>query len=92
MEEVLSESMAVDSDHARSEHPRQGSAPASHVWTRQLNSQPNRTEKRQESFLAAAAVQHGGFGNAKTWPEHGGLGTRPGIVLPTPVHLVHVGI
>jgi len=80
-------SMAVDNDHARSEHPRQGSTPASHVWTRQLNSQANRTEKRRESFLA---VQHGGFGNAKTWPEHGG--TRPGIVLPTPAHLVHVGI
>ena len=79
--------MAVDNDHARSEHPQQGSTPASHVWTRQLNSQANRTEKRRESFLA---VQHGGFGNAKTWPEHGG--TRPGIVLPTPAHLVHVGI
>ncbi len=68
--------MAVDNDHARLEHPRQGSTPASHVWTRQLNSQANRTEKRRECFLA---VQHGGFGNAKTWPEHGG--TRPGIVL-----------
>ncbi len=34
--------------------------------------------------------QTGGFGNAKTWPEHGG--TRPGIVLPTPAHLVHVWI
>jgi hypothetical protein len=33
------------------------------------------------------------FGNAKPWPEapeHGE--TRPGIVLPTPAHLVHVGI
>jgi hypothetical protein len=39
--------MAVDNDHARSEHPRQGSTPASHVWTRQLNSQANRTEKRR---------------------------------------------
>jgi hypothetical protein len=54
--------MAVDNAHARSEHPRQGSTPASHVRTRQLNSQANRTEKRRESFLA---VQHGGFGNAK---------------------------
>ncbi len=27
--------MAVDNDHARSKHPRQGSTPASHVWTRQ---------------------------------------------------------
>ena len=56
--------MAVDNDHARSEHLRQGSTPASHVWTRQLNSQANRncrTEKRRESFLA---VQHGGFGKA----------------------------
>ena len=50
--------MAVDNDHALSEHPRQGSTPASHVWTRQLNSQANRTEKRQESFLA---VHHGGL-------------------------------
>ncbi len=85
MEEVLS--MAVDNDHAGSEHPLQGSTLASHVWTRQLNSQAIRTEKRRESFLA---VQHGGLGNAKTWPEHGG--TRPGTVLPTPAHLVHVGI
>ncbi len=79
--------MAVDNDHARSEHPWQVSTPGSHVWTRQVNSQANRTGKRRESFLA---VQHGGFGNAKTWPEHGG--SRPGIVLPTPAHLVHVGI
>jgi hypothetical protein len=78
---------SVDNGHARSEHPLQGSTPASHVWTRQLNSQATRMEKRQESFLA---VQPGGFVNAKTWPEHGG--TRPGIVLPTPAHLVHVGI
>ncbi len=85
MEEVLS--MAVDNGHARSEQPRQGSTPASHVWTRQLNFQANRTEKRRESILA---VQHGGFGNARTWPEHGGTG--PGIVLSTPAHLVHVGI
>ena len=41
--------MAVDNDHARSEHPRQGSTPASYVWTRQLNSQANRTEKRRET-------------------------------------------
>jgi hypothetical protein len=68
--------MAADNDHARSEQLRQGSTPASHVWTRQLNSQANRPEKRRESFLA---VQHGVFGNAKTWPEHGG--TRPGIGL-----------
>ncbi len=54
---------------------------------RRFNSQANRTKKRKESFLA---MQHGGFVNAKTWPEHGG--TRPGIVLPTPDHLVHVGI
>jgi hypothetical protein len=79
--------MAVDKNHARLEHHLQGSTPASHVWTRQLNSQAIRTEKRRESFLA---VQHGGFVNAKTWPAHGG--TRPGIVLPTPAHLVHVGI
>ena len=60
METVLS--MAVDNDHARSGHPRQGSTPASHVWARQLNSQTNRTEKRWESLLA---VQHGRFVNAK---------------------------
>jgi hypothetical protein len=36
------------------------------------------------------AVQYGGFVNAKTWPEHGG--NIPGIVLPTPAHLVHVEI
>jgi hypothetical protein len=73
--------MVLDNDHARSEHPRQGSTPASHVWTRQLkllNSQANRTEKRRESFLA---VQHGGFVNAKTWPEHGG--TRPPNTCPS---------
>jgi hypothetical protein len=73
VEEVLS--VAIDNDQARSEHCRQGSAPSSHVWTRQLNSQANRTETRRESFLA---VQHGGFVNAKTWLEHGG--TRPGIM------------
>ncbi len=37
--------MAVDNDHARSGHTRQGSTQASHVWARQLNSQANRTEK-----------------------------------------------
>ncbi len=74
--------MAVGNDQARSKHPRQGSTQVSHVWTRQLNSQAYRTEKRRESFLA---VHHGGFVAAKTWPEHGG--TRPGIVLPTPAHL-----
>ncbi len=79
--------MAVDNDHARSEKTLQGSTQASHMWTRQLNSQANRTEKRRESFLA---VQHGGFVNAKTCPEHGG--TRPEIVLPTSAHLVQVGI
>jgi hypothetical protein len=59
--------MVVDNDHARSEHPRQASTPASHVWTRQLNSQANRIEKRRESFLA---VQHGGFVNTKTSHVH----------------------
>jgi hypothetical protein len=54
--------MAVDNDHARSEHPRQWSTPASHVWARQMNSQANRTKKRRGSFLA---VQHGGFGKPK---------------------------
>jgi hypothetical protein len=39
-------------DHTRSEHPLQGSTQASHVWTRQLNSQANRVEKRRESLLA----------------------------------------
>ena len=52
--------MAVD-NHARSEHPRQGSTPASHVWARQLNSQANMTEKRWEGLLA---VQHWPFVNA----------------------------
>ncbi len=36
-------SMAVDNDHARSEHLRPGSTPASHVWTGPLKSQANRT-------------------------------------------------
>ena len=54
--------MAVDNDHARSGHPRQGSTPASYVWARQLKSQANRTEKRRESLLA---VQPWPFVNAK---------------------------
>ena len=45
--------MAVDNDHARSGHPRQGPTPASHVWAGQLNPQANR-----DSLLA---VQRGRF-------------------------------
>ncbi len=91
MEEVLS--MAVDNGHARSEHPRQGSTLASHVWTRQLNSQANRTEicrrKRDgEAFWPCDMV-------VLLLPTPG-LSMEDleiaGIVLPTPAHLVHVGI
>ncbi len=52
MEAVLS--MAVDNDHARSGHPRQGLTPASHVWAGQLNSQANRTEKETGKLAGRA--------------------------------------
>ncbi len=46
--------------------------------------------RRRLAYICAQILRGGGFVNAKTWPAHGG--TRPGIVLPTPAHLVHVGI
>jgi hypothetical protein len=52
VEAVLS--MAVDNDHARSGHPRQGLTPASHVWAGQLNSQANRTEKETGKLAGRA--------------------------------------
>jgi hypothetical protein len=76
VEEVLS--MAVDNDHARSEHPRQGSTPASHVWTRQLNSQAIGTgEKEGKAFWPCNIVVL--------------LTPKPGLRMKES-DLVHVGI
>jgi hypothetical protein len=72
--------MAVDNDHARLGHPRQGSTPASHMWARQLpvNFQANRKEEEKGQLAGHAAWS---FCSRKTRPEHGG--TRPGTGPPS---------
>jgi hypothetical protein len=79
--------MAVDNDHARSEHPGKGQLRRVMCG---LDSKTLRQIGRKRHGKAFWPCNMVVLLTQKTWPKHGG--TRPRIVPPTPTHLVHVGI